>query len=175
MSFAGLKKCFRLGAILALAAAYSAEASSLRLAWSPSNSPDIVEYRVYVGTLPGLYPTAVSAGNLTSLSLTNLVPGTTYHFAVTAVNRVGLESDFSAPVSGIAPLVSGPGVAGAITTGGSFEVRVQGSPLAPYLVESSEDLRQWREVVSAASDGQGRLVFKTQADRPRTFFRVRPQ
>jgi hypothetical protein len=174
MSFAGLKNSFRLGAIFALAAASSVSASTLRLAWTASASPDVVEYRVHVGTSPGQYLTSYSAGNVSSFSVSNLIGGTLYHFAVSAVNRAGLESDLSTPVSGLAPAV-GPEVAGIMTETGSFEVRVAGNPLAPYIVEKSEDLRQWTEVVNAASDSQGRLVLKTQADRPRSFFRVRPQ
>src|SRR5687768_4056693 len=113
MSFAGLKIWFRIGVVLFVAAASSISASTLRLAWNPSNSPDIVEYRVYVGTLPGQYSSFYSAGSLTSFSVTNLLPGLTYHFAVSAVNRAGLESERSAPVSGLVPL-SGPAVTGLV-------------------------------------------------------------
>lgn len=75
------------------------------LSWSaPIHNVDgspitsLAGYRVYVGTAPGEYQ-GIDVGNTTSYRFHDLIPGTTYYFAVTAVDAGGNESDFSAVVS----------------------------------------------------------------------------
>src|SRR5882672_373213 len=56
---------------------------SVTLAWSPSPSPDVAGYNVYYGVASGIYTSKVFAGNTNSVTLSNLVAGTTYYFVVT--------------------------------------------------------------------------------------------
>lgn len=173
MVFAGLKRWVAASAVLSVGAVVAdVSASTISLAWDPSPSGDAVEYRVYVGTSPGQYSNSYTVPNATSYDVTNLVGGTTYHFAVSAVNREGLESDLSDAVSGVAP-ESGPSVTGVITGTGLWQLRVQGEPSVTYRLEQSDDFRQWTTVVNAAADSQGVLIFTSEMDRPRRFFRVR--
>jgi hypothetical protein len=70
-------------------------ARNVTLAWDASPSPGVVAYRVYHGVASRSYTNQVTAGNTTSGTLSNLVEGTTYFFAATAVNDLGVESEFS--------------------------------------------------------------------------------
>jgi hypothetical protein len=62
------------------------------LSWYASPSPDVVGYRVYIGTQSGYYPTHLDAGNNTSIEVPNLIEGTVYYFVVTAYTANGAES-----------------------------------------------------------------------------------
>ncbi len=68
------------------------------LSWDPVNDPTVQGYNVYYGTSSRHYQTYANAGPHTTYTVTNLQPGTTYYFAVTAYNSAG-ESDYSDEVS----------------------------------------------------------------------------
>jgi hypothetical protein len=147
--------------------------SSVELAWDPSTSPDVVDYRVYVGSAPGAYFRSSRVGNVTRHTVTDLLPGTTYYFAVTAISRVELESEFSNTVSGQIDLPA-PALSGGIVSG-SFQLSSQGTPSKTYIVDQSEDLRQWTTAATVSADAQGRFVFRNDPVGPHKFFRVREQ
>lgn len=69
--------------------------NAVTLVWDPSPSENIVGYNVYYGGSTRNYTNVVSAGNTTSVTISNLVTGCTYFFAATAIDSFGLESDFS--------------------------------------------------------------------------------
>jgi len=79
--------------------AFSAKSQSVTLAWDRETAAGIAGYRVYQGTNSRAYYRTVDAGTNTQASLTGLVNGVTYFFAVTAYNSSGLESDFSNEVN----------------------------------------------------------------------------
>jgi hypothetical protein len=57
---------------------------------------------VYVGTQSGLYTfpgSPLILGSVSSYTITNLPPGQTYFFALSAYNNAGYESPLSAEVS----------------------------------------------------------------------------
>jgi fibronectin type 3 domain-containing protein len=58
---------------------------------------DLAGYIVYWGTESGNYPHSetIASPGATSFVVTNLLPGQTYFFAVTAYNNGDLESGFS--------------------------------------------------------------------------------
>jgi len=101
----GLSKLFRqtviLGGCLSLITlvASAQSQSSVTLAWDPSPDGAIVGYRLYEGAATRTYTNVIAAGNATNASVSSLVSGVTYFFAVTAYDTNGLESDFSAEVS----------------------------------------------------------------------------
>jgi hypothetical protein len=66
--------------------------------WHPVEDPAVTGYRLYWGTAPGKYESSVDVGPNTSHTLTDLVHGTVYYFAVTAYSTAG-ESSFSDEVS----------------------------------------------------------------------------
>ena len=70
---------------------------------------------IHYGMASGAYSQGVDVGNTTSYTVSNLIDGKTYYFAVTAYNAVGYESVYSNEVSiAIAPsqyllMISNPG------------------------------------------------------------------
>ncbi len=71
------------------------------LAWDPV-ADRVDGYRVYWGTVSHQYDSRADVGASTSHTVTNLQPGATYFFAVTAYNAGG-ESPFSPEVSAAIP------------------------------------------------------------------------
>lgn len=65
---------------------------SLNLVWDASPDSTVSGYRVYYGTSSGNYTTVIDVGNTTTATISNLTPGTTYYFVVTAYNASGVES-----------------------------------------------------------------------------------
>ena len=74
------------------------------LAWNPSSDPFVTGYNLYYGTNSGIYTVRLPVGQATSVTVSNLAPGVTYYFAVTAVTALGLESPPSAEVPYTVPL-----------------------------------------------------------------------
>jgi hypothetical protein len=70
-----------------------------RLSWDASPEPDIVGYRVYMGTASGIYKSVFSVGTVTTFTVADLPAGATYFFAVTAYDSGGVESGLSDEVN----------------------------------------------------------------------------
>jgi fibronectin type 3 domain-containing protein len=76
--------------------ASNAPLRSVTLAWDPSPGTNaIAGYRVYYGASSATYTNMIAAGTNTTVSISNLVSGTTYYFTATAVDDSALESDYS--------------------------------------------------------------------------------
>jgi hypothetical protein len=69
------------------------DAQSVNLAWDPSPSTNVAGYNVYYGVASGQYGAPQDAQNATLATVTNLSPGFTYYFAVTAYTSNRVESD----------------------------------------------------------------------------------
>jgi hypothetical protein len=80
-------------------------AGQANLAWDPPDiSTDVTGYMIHYGRTSGAYSQAIDVGNTTSYTVSNLIDGQTYYFAVAAYNAVGYESVYSNEVStAIAP------------------------------------------------------------------------
>jgi len=74
-------------------------ATSLTLAWDPSGASGIRGYRLHYGTSSHGYSQTIDLGNTTTTTVSNLLPGQTYYFAVTDYNTAGVESVDSNEVS----------------------------------------------------------------------------
>src|SRR4030095_16997634 len=86
-------------ALCTLAPAFSIHAlQNVTLAWDANSETNIAGYKLYYGTSSRAYTNVSDLGNVLSTSLA-LLEGSTYYFAVTAVNTFGMESDYSAEVS----------------------------------------------------------------------------
>lgn len=72
----------------------TAGTNTVTLAWDPSVTPDVLEYRVYYGVLTGDYTNVVSAGGDTNVTISGLEKSI-YFFAATAVDMLGQESIYS--------------------------------------------------------------------------------
>jgi hypothetical protein len=81
-----------LGAALFVAGTSFAQASTVTLEWEPSPDPDVVGYRLYYGTASGNLSNLIDTGSFTRGTVSNLMAGVTYYFAVTAYDAAGLES-----------------------------------------------------------------------------------
>jgi len=81
---------------------------SVALAWNPSISTNVVGYNIYYGVACGVYNNTISAGNSTNVTVTGLAEGTTYYFAATAVDALGVESPFSNETSYSVPINTPP-------------------------------------------------------------------
>ena len=72
---------------------------SLELAWTASPSPNVVGYNVYEGTASEVYTNEIFLGNVTNATVSNLVHGVRYFFAVASMNASGEQSTLSQELS----------------------------------------------------------------------------
>ena len=90
------------GIFFALTPLHSLAAGTVTLAWDPSPGTNVIaNYKIYYGAASTTYTNVVAAGTNLTVSIPNLVVGTTYYFAATAVDTFGLESDYSTEVSSL--------------------------------------------------------------------------
>lgn len=80
--------------------ARAALGASVSLAWDASPGTNVIaHYNVYWGRATRTYTNAVNVGTNLTATITNLIAGPTYHFAATATDASGLESDYSDEVT----------------------------------------------------------------------------
>jgi len=65
----------------------TAAAATITIAWDPNPESAVAGYVVYVGTTAGNYTASYTVGKVTTFTLPNVVPGTTYHMAVRAYSN----------------------------------------------------------------------------------------
>src|SRR5207245_8250418 len=117
-----------LTALCFLAPALSS-AAQVTLAWDPNTETDLAGYKLYYGPSSGSYQSSVDVGNLTSYTLSGLLEGRIYYFAVTAYNLSLGESGFSNEVNKAIADVTPPTVAiTAPTTGAQVSDEMTVSP-----------------------------------------------
>ncbi len=80
-------------------------AGSVTLVWNPSADPLVVGYNVYYGGASLTYTNKISVGAATNVTISGLVPGTTYYFAATSYNASNVESPFSSELTYLVPTV----------------------------------------------------------------------
>ena len=85
-------------------AASALPGSNITLAWDASASTNIANYKLYYGTNSHSYLWTLSTASATQAVIANLAPETTYYFAVTAADDLGLESDYSAEIAFTVPV-----------------------------------------------------------------------
>jgi len=136
-------------------------ARAVTLAWDPSPDTNVAGYYVHYGTVSGSYTTHVDTGSATTFQVTDLVPGTTYYFAVTAYNAQKIQSAPSGEIAYTAPEVVPPPAAGVVrilpagATNRLPRLQLQVPANRPYVVLASEDLKSWVPIhqgVSASAD-----------------------
>ncbi len=76
---------------------------SATLVWDKSADPSVVGYKFYQGTASHVYGTPVDVGPATTYTVTGLLSGHTYYFAVTCYTSAGQESGYSNEVVYTAP------------------------------------------------------------------------
>jgi hypothetical protein len=65
--------------------------SSLKIGWSPNSEPDLLGYKIYVGTSSGIYDSTYITTD-TLYTINSLNTGTTYYIGVSAYDDEGYES-----------------------------------------------------------------------------------
>lgn len=77
----------------------AAPTTTALLIWDPATAPALSGYRVYYGTVPGVYGQSlgngINVGNVLTHTITGLISGVRYYFAVTAYESSGNESGYS--------------------------------------------------------------------------------
>jgi len=81
-------------------------AAQVTLSWDPIAEPDLAGYKLHYGISSRSYEFSVDVGNATSYTLSGLLEGQIYYFAVTAYDRSQHDSVFSNEVMSTAPLLS---------------------------------------------------------------------
>jgi hypothetical protein len=77
---------------------------SVTLTWSPSTSRGIMNYNLYCGVASGNYTDEMAVGETNNVTVSELVPGTTYYFAVEAEDTNGVDSPFSNEIKYSVPI-----------------------------------------------------------------------
>jgi CxxC motif-containing protein (DUF1111 family) len=81
--------------------------NALNLAWNPSTTPTVVGYRVYYGTEQNNLNQTIDVPDGNSVTIENLIPETTYFFAVVSIDINDEQSDLTAAqVSGEASTIT---------------------------------------------------------------------
>jgi hypothetical protein len=147
------------GCLLVLAAgAYAQAQQSVTLAWDPSSDPTVAGYRVYVGSASHTYTNLTDVGNKTSATITGLISGRMYYFAVTAYDASGLESDFSGEITYVVPAAPASLLLTMLPT---RQARLTGTAPAGYRynVLAAQNLSSWSVIGSVTAATNGALSF----------------
>src|SRR5258705_168480 len=124
-------------AVLILSSLFLARAASadpITLAWD-ANAPsdNVIGYKVYVGTQPGIYTQTTDVGNATSYVFPDAVAGQKYYFAVSAYASgpiEGLKSTEASGWSNAPPALVSPGNQSNVVGTAITPLQLQGSD--PY-------------------------------------------
>jgi hypothetical protein len=137
---------------------------SVTLAWTASTDTNVAGYNLYYGGASGDYTSEVSCGSATTATVSGLMPGATYYFAVTSYSFLGVESVFSAEVSYTVP---GPpaGLQFSVTPAGQFVLTGTGLASQTYEIQATQDLQTWT-VIGTVTVGAGGSLDFTDPDAP---------
>jgi hypothetical protein len=95
-------------------------AAGATVSWQANTETDLAGYQIYYGTSHNFYSVILDVGNVTTYNVTGLTAGTTYYFAVTAVDQSGNESESSTEVAYKVEDTAPPTVASVSCTGGDL-------------------------------------------------------
>ena len=150
---------------------------SVTLAWDPSPDPSVVGFNMYYGVASRTYTNMVNPGNVTSVTISGLVEGTTYFFAATAYDTLGMESEFSNEASYTVPgTIPGALAKLQIRVAPSRQVvlTVTGEVGRTYAIQASPDFITWTVIGTVLVPAGGSLDFTdtNAAGFPKRFYRT---
>ncbi len=158
-------------ALLTLSFLTTLNSLAVILSWDPNPESNIAGYRVHYGTSSGNYSQTIDVGNTTNASISSLLPGTTYYFAVTAYNALSLESVVSTETSFTAG--ANEVQASGMLANGSFQLNVAGGKGRVNTVQVSSDLKTWTNLTNLFNtNGSLFVADAAAAGLSRRFYRV---
>ena len=130
--------------ILLMVMCFAARAGqNVSLAWSPSTNA-VSGYAIHYGNASHSYFFRLDVGTNTTASLSNLRPGGTNFFAVTAYDSTGMESSYSSELAYIVP-----GILHVVPPAKPGDVPTLKFPVAPghwYEVQATTDMHTWSTI-----------------------------
>jgi Fibronectin type III domain len=146
---------------------------SVTFGWAPNPEPDIAGYRIHYGAASRLYTQVIDTGNATTATIGGLVDGTTYYFALSAYNTVGLESGLTGELVYEAPVTLAP-LQIHMTAPRQALITVNGPAGHTYDIQASTDLANWATIASVTIGANGSAVFSDNNPPSRTkrFYRA---
>jgi len=75
-------------------ASQSISPNAITISWNPSTTPTVIGYRIYYGTDSNNLDQTIDVGDVSSVTISNLIEGTNYFFAVSAITETE-ESDLN--------------------------------------------------------------------------------
>ncbi|MDQ7786428.1 MAG: DUF1566 domain-containing protein [Thermodesulfovibrionales bacterium] len=118
---------------------------------------DLSGYKVYYGTSTKSYPQTLTVGNVTTCTVGNLADGTTYYFAITAVNSSLKESKYSNEISRVMP--AAPHYALSISRNGAGNGTVTSSPAGIMCGSDCTESYIGGTVVTLTASADGNSIF----------------
>jgi hypothetical protein len=147
--------------------------ANVTLSWNPISNPLVAGFNIYYGGASGVYTNKISVGLVTSVTVSNLVIGTTYYFAATTYSAAGAESALSAAVSYTVPAPA-PQVSLQAMPANQFLLTVAGSSGQTYNISASENLTTWTVIgtVTIGSNGLATFTDTNAVNFSRRFYRL---
>jgi hypothetical protein len=135
---------------------------SVTLVWSPDTTGTVAGYAIYSGDALYSFSSRMDVGTNTSVTISNLPPGSTNYFAVSAYNTSHVES---APSDEIIYTVPGGGLqlvpAASIKSTGFMTMQFPATAGHQYEIQISPDLQTWTTAwQSPMVTANGMLAFK---------------
>ena len=155
----------------------SAWGASVSFVWTRNTDP-VAGYRIHYGPASRTYNQVFNAGNATNGTVSNLVAGNRYFFALTAYNSQGLESDYSNELTYFVPTNVGPSgpfrLTIAVTPSRQKVLTLTGPTNRNYSIEAGTNLTGWASMgtVTVGSGGSVTVV-DTNTAIPRRYYRAR--
>jgi hypothetical protein len=148
---------------------------SVTLAWDLSPDTNVVGYRIYYGVASQVYTNFVDAGNTATNTVSGLVAGVGYFFAVKGYDRGGVESAFSNEI-GFTPTAQAPRVTLALDGGGQPMVQITSPTGQSFDIYATRDFSNWVLVGTVAPGSNGWCAFcdAGATNLPARFYRVQP-
>jgi hypothetical protein len=157
-------------------ASTSPATGSVTLAWDPSSDPAVAGYRLYQGVVSQTYTNKLECGKTTSVTVSNLVRGMTYYFAVTDYYTNGLESAFSGEITYTVPATTVLPVTLSLTLTPGKQVNLTATGTAGYVYDvlASTNGLSWTSIGSTTVGTNGFLQFLASSTTNRAcFYRLR--
>lgn len=121
----------------------SVAGTTITLNWAANAEPDLQGYTVFIGTVSGSYGPPISVGNVLTYQASSLQLGTTYYFALTAVDTGGNQSALSTneanATTDSSPIVTVPPNNQTVTEPETVNFHVEASGTAPLSYQWQRD------------------------------------